>query len=65
MPDHRRAFEQEFLIRLAPVWLACRWKIMGNPVKLRGYRRLDLAFDMLGCMDYGAEMKLLCEEMTR
>ena len=56
------SFEREFLIRLAPVWLACRWKIMGH--KLSGWpHKSDLAFDLLGCHDYAAEMRLLVEEM--
>ncbi len=36
---NRRDFERMFLIRLAPVWFACRWKIMGHP--LQG---LDICF---------------------
>jgi hypothetical protein len=57
----RKAFEHEFLKRLAPVWLACRWKVMGH--SLHGWRfRSDLAFDLLGCVDYAWEMRLMCQE---
>jgi len=56
-----KSFEHEFLIRLAPVWLACRWKVMGN--RLHGWKyESDLGFDLLGMHDYAAEMKLLCRE---
>lgn len=54
-------WEREFLIRLAPVWLACRWKIMGNTLHAWPHGS-DLAYDILGCYDYSEEMKLLCEE---
>lgn len=55
-------FEREFLIKLAPVWLACRWKIMGH--QLHGWPHpSDLAFDLMGMVDYGWEMKLLCQEV--
>ena len=53
--------ELEFLIRLAPVWLACRWKIMGHSL-YRWPHGSDLAFDLMGCQDYAAEMRLLCQE---
>lgn len=53
--------EREFLIRLAPVWLACRWKIMGH--KLHQWPHgSDLAFDLLGMVDYAQEMRMLCRE---
>ncbi len=56
-----KPFDHEFLIRLAPVWLACRWKVMGH--RLHGWKyRSDLAFDLMGCVDYGHEMRLLCNE---
>ena len=57
----RNQFEREFLIRLAPVWLACRWKIMGHPLHGWPYGT-DLAYDLLGTLDYAAEMKLVCQE---
>ena len=54
-----KRFEREFLIRLAPVWLACRWKVMGH--KLHAWPHpSDLEFDLLGMSDYGTEMRLLC-----
>jgi len=60
--EKKKLFEREFLIRLAPMWLACRWNIMGH--RLRGWPfRTDLAYDLLGCHDYGTEMKLLCREV--
>lgn len=55
-------FEHEFLIRLAPIWLACRWRIMGNPL-IGHWPKQDLAFDLLGMCDYALEMKLLCSEV--
>ena len=57
-----KRFEQEFLIRLAPVWLACRWKIMGRPLH-RWPHKSDLVFDLLGLIDYANEMRLLCQEV--
>jgi len=54
--------EREFLIRLAPIWLACRWRVMGHPLVGR-WPKPDLAFDLLGCVDYAAEMRLICGEM--
>ncbi len=61
---NRREFERMFLIRLAPVWFACRWKIMGHPLQGWIYAS-DLAFDLMGMVDYAAEMKLLCQEQGR
>jgi hypothetical protein len=62
MPDRRGSFEHEFLIRLAPTWLACRWKVMGH--ELSGWKaapkKPDLANDLLGMVDYATEMKLIC-----
>jgi len=55
--------EQEFLIQLAPIWLACRFRVMGHQLSGRNWPKSDLAFDLLGCCDYAAEMKLVCEEM--
>jgi len=59
------SFEREFLIRLAPVWLACRWRAMGHGLVNVGrqWPRSNLAFDLLGCHDYAAEMRLLVEEV--
>jgi hypothetical protein len=54
-------FEKHFLIRLAPIWLACRWKIMGHPLRNWPYGS-DLAFDLLGMVDYQNEMRLLCRQ---
>jgi hypothetical protein len=52
----------EFLIRLAPIYLACRLRVMGGSLSGQ-WPRQDLAFDMLGMFDYAHEMKLLCAEM--
>ena len=67
-PSHdRAAFERDFLKRLAPTWLACRWRVMGN--ELTGWKvwagGQHLEGDLLGMCDYGLEMKLLCEEAKR
>ncbi len=58
-------FEHEFLIRLAPVWLACRFRIAGGVLVGRNWPKPDWCFDMLGARDYGAEMKLLCAEVRK
>lgn len=59
MSNSRR--ERELLIRLAPIYLACRWRVMGGA--LRGiWPKSDISFDMLGCCDYAAEMRLLVSE---
>jgi hypothetical protein len=59
--------EREFLIRLAPVWLACRWRIMGHKLTNVGrqWPAPDLVNDLLGCHDYAAEMRLLCAEASK
>jgi len=54
--------EREFLLRLAPVWLACRWKVMGHRLSGWPHGSDDLAYDLLGCHDYAAEMALLVRE---
>lgn len=54
-------WEHEFLIRLAPIWLACRWRIMGGRLIGR-WPKTDLGFDLLGMCDYQMEMRLLLEE---
>lgn len=62
----RKRFEVEFLLRLAPVWLAARYRIMGGSLRRQdGWPKQDLTFDMLGCMDYRYEMKLACREALR
>lgn len=57
--------EREFLIRLAPVWLACRWRIMGHGLTGKCWPKPDLAFDLLGMQDYGLEMKLLLADLDK
>jgi len=61
MMSRRQAFEHEFLIRLAPVWLACRYRIMRRPLSGK-WPPSDVGNDLLGMVDYAAEMKLLCAE---
>ncbi len=53
-----KPLEHEFLIRLAPIWLACRWRVMGHHLAGKRWPKPDLAFDLLGMHDYGAEMRL-------
>ena len=57
-----KKFENEFLIRLAPIWFGCRWKIMGHAL-YNWPHGSDLAFDLLGMHDYAAGMRLLCAEV--
>lgn len=60
----QKVYEREMLIRLAPVWLACRWKLMGH--EMVGWPHgSDMAFDLLGCMDYRAEMRLVSAQRLR
>jgi hypothetical protein len=54
--------EREFLIRLAPIYLACRYRVFGHPLYGKGWPKTDLAFDLLGMLDYAHEMRLLCAE---
>ena len=56
-------FERNFLHRLAPIWLACRWRVMGHGLTGRGWPPLDLRNDLLGMCDYAAEMRLECKEI--
>lgn len=57
---NRRAFENEFLIRLAATWFKARWWIMGHPLYGGPY---DLPGTLLGMEDYAREMRLLCIEV--
>lgn len=58
-------FERSFL-RLASTWLACRCAVMGGQPQIAGHAPVvnfeTLAWPMLGCSDYGAEMALECAE---
>lgn len=54
--------QREFLIKLAPVWLACRWRVMGHGLIGKQWPKPDLANDLLGMHDYGWEMRLVCRE---
>ncbi len=51
--------EREFLIRLAPVYLACLWRVMGHGLIGRNWPKPDLEFDLLGMRDYAAEMRII------
>lgn len=54
-------FNRMFLIRLAPIYLACRWRVMGH--SLKGFhQKPDLACDLQGMVDYEYEMRLVCRE---
>lgn len=61
--------EREFLIRLAAIWLACRLAVMGGTPLIDQHKPVrdfsSLAWAMLGCVDYGCEMRLLCAEILR
>lgn len=56
-------YEREFLIRLAAVWLACRWRVMGNGLAGKSWPKPMLEYDLLGMIDYAHEMRLLCAEV--
>ena len=60
-----KLWERNFLIRLAPVWLACRWRVMGHGLIGKGWPKPDLAFDLLGMMDYASEMKIEAQERIK
>lgn len=53
--------EREFLIRVAPIYLACRFRVMGGRL-IGKWPKSDLALDLLGMVDYAAEMRLVCGE---
>jgi len=57
-------FQREFL-NLAAVWLACRLNVMGGDARIGQGARLvvdmhSLGWAMLGCVDYAAEMRMIC-----
>lgn len=61
-----RETEGEFLIRLAPVWLACCWRLLGKPLRnCNGWPKAHVGNELLGCLDYAAEMRLVCAECRR
>ena len=57
------SFEQELLVYLASVWLACRWRLMGHTLEEDWWLKADVGNDLPGCQDYAHEMKLLCKEV--
>ena len=58
--QHKK-FEKEIL-KLATVWLSCRWQVMGNMVDTPGRQGLkfNLHEALLGEHDYWQEMKIIC-----
>jgi len=58
-----KKFENEFLISLAPIWMACKWRLMGHRLHNWPVAPPDLQYDLLGMLDYAAEMRLLCAEV--
>ncbi len=55
-------FEQEFF-KLAGTVLACHLRAMGGVALISGVPAGDLAFSLLGIVDYCGEMRLLCQEV--
>jgi hypothetical protein len=55
-------WEREFL-KLAAVWLACRWTVLGGQIPACPWALGGLAFQLLGMSDYKDEMRLLIEEL--
>ena len=60
------ATEREFLIRLAPLYLACRLAVMGGCPMIPQHRPVrdfaSLGWPLVGMIDYAAEMRLLISE---
>jgi hypothetical protein len=50
-------FEREFLIRLAPIYLLCRWLVINEHGTLMTFK-----YRLMGVSDYSWEMKLIVEE---
>ena len=53
--------QQSAFLRLAGVYLACRWCAMGNTIPGCLEARGGLEWNMLGMRDYQAEMRLTVE----
>ena len=62
---NQKQFENMILIRLAPVYLACRWRVMGHGLVGKNRPKPDLSFDLLGMTDYEEEIRLQCREQLR
>jgi hypothetical protein len=56
----QRQLSNEFL-KLAGVYLACRWKVMGNRIP-KVYQG-TFKWSLLGMLDYEAEMKLVINDI--
>jgi hypothetical protein len=58
--------EREFLVRLAAIWLACRLAAFGGTPLIPQHKPVrcvrTLEWALLGCTDYGEEMRLLAAE---
>ena len=62
MPKRSQSeFERYFLKRHAAVWLSCRFRVMGHQL-IGSVHKPDLAFDLLGMVDFSHEMRLICRE---
>ena len=68
-------FERDFL-KLAAVWLSCRLHVMGGIVTdddgvtphgthIPVTDMHTLGWALLGCVDYAAEMQLICKEVLQ
>ena len=55
-------WERRFLMRLATIWLAARWRIMGHALSGKQWPQQDLRNDLLGMTDYQHEMRLEVHE---
>ena len=59
-----KKFENEFLIRLAAIWFACRFRCNGGHLTPRNAWPKPLWWnELMGERDYAAEMRLLCAEI--
>jgi hypothetical protein len=56
-------WEREFL-KLAGVWLACRWTVLGGQIPGCVEARGPLELQILGMVDHAWELRLLIEELT-
>ena len=59
-----KEFEKEFLKILVTTWLCCRLEVMGSSVINRSiHYGTNLAFSLLGMIDYQCEMELYTKEI--
>ena len=57
-------WEREFL-KLAAVWLACRWTVLGGQIPGSVESRGPLEYQLLGMSDHAWEMRLLLNEVSQ